>query len=87
MKSQLEWGMQQLGNPERYQLADIPMPNLVSRYWEVGMAVKDDHRSLAYALEDVVTAMINSGDMKKLVAQYGVEFLKTEQFLVQEQAE
>ncbi|MFK4754349.1 transporter substrate-binding domain-containing protein [Oceanobacter antarcticus] len=87
MKSQLEWGMQQLGNPERYQLADIPMPNLVSRYWEVGMAVKDDHRSLAYALEDVVTAMINSGDMKKLVAQYGVEFLKTEQSLVQEQAE
>jgi ABC-type amino acid transport substrate-binding protein len=89
MKSQLEWGMQQLGDSqaERYQLADIPMPNLVSRYWEVGMAVKNDHRALGYALEDVVTAMINSGDMTRLMAQYGVEYLKTEQYLVQEQAE
>lgn len=85
MESQLLWGVQQLETPERFSVADVPFPNLTKRYWDVGMAVKDDHRALAYALEDVITRMVNEGEMDALYARYNAKFHKTEHYLVQEQ--
>ena len=87
MKSQLEWGMQALNEKagrERFVLADIPMPNLTKRFWEVGMAVKDDHRGLAYALEDVITRLVTSGEMARIAERYHFEFLKTDFYRVME---
>jgi len=47
------------------------------------MAVKDAHRALGYALEDVITELVNSGDMERIFASYGVDYLKPEHYRVQ----
>ena len=83
MQSQMQWGRLRLDTPERYQAVDIPLPNLTKPRWEVGMAVKDAHRALGYALEDVITELVNSGDMERIFASYGVDYLRPEHYRVQ----
>jgi polar amino acid transport system substrate-binding protein len=80
MQSQLQWGIRQLDHSERYQLADIPFPNLITPFWDIGMAVKDDHRDLAYAVEDAVTALVNSGEMESIFRQYSADYIKPASF-------
>lgn len=83
MQSQLQWGLAELGTQQRFRLADIPFPNLAKRHWDVGMAVKDSSRELAYRLEDVVTALVNSGQMAALYRHYGVDYAKPDRYRVQ----
>ncbi|MCY0963715.1 substrate-binding periplasmic protein [Parathalassolituus penaei] len=79
-KSQVMWGVTQFENPGQYVLADIPFPNLVTPVWEVGMAVKDDHRDLAYAVEDAVTEMVHSGRMADVFKEYGTAYTPSSLF-------
>ena len=51
------------------------------------MAVKDDHRALAYAVEDVITRLVTSGEMAKIAGRYQFEFLKTDFYLVMEKGQ
>ena len=60
MQSQLQWGRFQLKDTNKILFADIPFPNLTKRFWDVGMAVKDAHRQLAYRIEDLIDAMVHS---------------------------
>ena len=60
------------------EIAKPPMPGIVRTGWPIGIAVKHDSRDLGYALGDVLTEMIESGDMKTLYARYGVEWLPAE---------
>ena len=83
MQSQMQWGRLRLDTPERYQAVDIPLPNLTKPRWEVGMAVKDAYRALGYALEDVITELVNSGEMERIFASYGVDYLRPEHYRVQ----
>ena len=60
------------------EVSKPPMPGIVRTGWPIGIAVKHDSRDLGYALGDVLTEMIESGDMKALYAKYGVEWLPAE---------
>ncbi len=51
-----------------------PLPMIPSDGWDIGMAVKEDSRSLGFAVEDIVNEMIDDGRMKALFAQYGVSW-------------
>ena len=79
-KSQVLWGITRLAKPEQYRLADVPFPNLVTPSWEIGMAVKDDARDLAYAAEDAVTEMVQSGRMAEVFQQYGAVYTPSSLF-------
>ena len=83
MQSQLQWKHQQLTPVERFRPVDIPLPNLTKPRWEVGMAVKDAHRALGYALEDVIGELVKSGEMDNIFARYSVDYLKPEHYRVQ----
>ncbi|WP_221801459.1 substrate-binding periplasmic protein [Oceanobacter mangrovi] len=90
MQSQLQWGrakLNQQAGEERYVIADIPMPDLPHRFWDVGMAVKDDYRGLAYELEEVINQLVFSGQMASIADRYHFPFLKTDHYLVQEQTQ
>ncbi len=67
---------------QRFQIADVPMPNLIKRQWDVGMAVKDNYRQLAYRLEDVVIEMVKSGAMAEIYQQYGIRYEASSHYLV-----
>jgi ABC-type amino acid transport substrate-binding protein len=49
-----------------------PLPMLPSGGWDIGMAVREDSRTLGFAVEDIVTAMIADGRMAALFGKHGV---------------
>lgn len=79
-QSQLQWGSARLARSEQLLMADIPFPNLLKRSWDVGMAVKDNHRQLAYAVEDIVEVMVKSGQFDRLYRRYGVQYSKPDRY-------
>ncbi len=87
MQSQVQWALSRLesraDSPDRFRLADIPFPNLTRRHWDVGMAVKDAHRQLAYRLEDVVDELIRTGRMERLFRAYGIDYLRPDRYRVE----
>lgn len=58
------------GLAENYKLATNAFPLLGRQQWDIGMAVKDDYRQLGYAVADVVTEMVVSGEMAKIFAKH-----------------
>lgn len=59
-------------------IAQPPMPGIVRTGWPIGIAVKHDSRDLGYALGDVLSELIQSGEMQKIYKTYGVEWLAPE---------
>lgn len=55
-----------------YPTAAITLPGMPQSGWDIGMAVKENSRDLAYALGDVITAMDADGSLAALFARYGV---------------
>ncbi len=49
-----------------------PLPMLPSQGWDIGMAVREDSRSLGFAIEEIVAAMAADGRMAALFARHGV---------------
>lgn len=49
-----------------------PLPMMMSDGWDIGMAVRDDSRSLGNAVEDIVAAMAEDGRLAAAFARYGV---------------
>lgn len=72
-KAQMEWIAHQSSDIASI-IVQPPMPGIVRTRWPVGYAVKHDSRDLGYALTDVVSDLISSGEMKKITAQYGVSW-------------
>lgn len=53
-----------------------PMPGIVRQGWPVGIAIKHDSRDLGYALGDVLTELVNSGEMQEIYQRYGVQWVE-----------
>lgn len=51
-------------------------PNMGKQEWDLGIAVKTDFRQLGYETGDVIDALITSGEMEKIHAQFGLEYEK-----------
>ncbi|WP_176598480.1 ABC transporter substrate-binding protein [Sphingobium sp. 15-1] len=51
-----------------------PLPAFTSPGWDIGMAVKENSRTLGDAVEEIISTMAASGEMKALFAPYGVEW-------------
>lgn len=54
------------------KLRKSPLPMLPSQGWDIGMAVREDSRSLGFAVEDIAAAMTRDGRMAALFAKHGV---------------
>ena len=48
--------------------------------WEIGMAVHETNRQLAYALEEQLETLILDGSLERLYARYGLRYEKPEQY-------
>lgn len=60
------------------EITQPPMPGIVRQGWPIGIAIKHDSRDLGYALGDVLTELVESGDMQKIYRRYGVEWIAPE---------
>ncbi|GAB2697547.1 transporter substrate-binding domain-containing protein [Aliiglaciecola sp. 3_MG-2023] len=72
MRSQLEWGMPDVGS--RYTINATGLAAISIKSWDIGMAVQQDFRQLAYAVEDQITLMVDNGQMQKIFDNYKVTF-------------
>lgn len=59
---------------EGVEVTEPLVPGLVRTRWEIGGAVRQDSRDLAYAVGDALAALTASGEMKALFARHGVTF-------------
>lgn len=70
-RAQIEEGAHRSGG-KPLALRKGPLPAFASPGWDIGMAVKENSRTLGDAVEEIVTAMGMSGEMKALFDRYGV---------------
>lgn len=70
-RAQIEEGAHRSGG-KPLALRKGPLPAFASPGWDIGMAVKENSRTLGDAVEEIVTAMGASGEMKALFDRYGV---------------
>lgn len=75
--AQAEWIATQAPDIDSH-IAQPPMPGIVRRSWPVGFAVKHDSRDLGYALADVATQLMTSGELAEITARYGVSYFSPE---------
>ena len=72
-RAQIEEGLRRAGDAAAaVRMRKGPLPAFASPGWDIGMAVKENSRTLGDAVEEIITAMGTSGEMKALFARYGV---------------
>jgi len=76
-KAQAQWVAMQ-ATSIKSEVLQPPMPGIVRREWPIGIAIKHDSRDLGYALGDVLTDLIDSGEMAKICEKYGVSYNEPE---------
>lgn len=80
LRSQISHFQQNLDSTN-YPLAENAFPMIGRQQWDIGMAVKSQYRQLAYAVGDIVEAMVMQGDMAQIFAQYHATYQVPELYL------
>ncbi|EPC01079.1 hypothetical protein L861_10930 [Litchfieldella anticariensis FP35 = DSM 16096] len=62
-------------HPNRgFAVADNGFPGMGKQVWDVGMAVKNTHRQLGYAIEEIVDRMVREGEMAEIFERHGLRY-------------
>lgn len=79
LRGEVDWLLHEAGDPQ-LALAENAYPEMGRQIWEIGMAVHESNRQLAYALEEQLERLILDGSLERLYGQYGLRFEKPEQY-------
>jgi ABC-type amino acid transport substrate-binding protein len=82
MRGEIEWMINQAGDAH-IKLADNAYPNMGKQVWDLGMAVHESNRQLAYALEGELEGLIKDGVTARIYASYGLRYELPELYQVQ----
>ena len=85
MRGEIDWLVHEAGDPQLKEAANA-YPEMGRQEWEIGMAVHEKNRQLAYALEDTLEQLIGSGELAAIYARYGLHYDLPEQYQDQLQA-
>ena len=73
LRGEIDWLLQEAGDPQ-LKAADNAYPEMGRQQWDIGMAVHESNRQLAYALEGALVELIGSGELAKVYARYGLRY-------------
>lgn len=73
MRGEIDWQVHEAGDSQ-LALAENAYPNMGKQLWEIGMAVHESNRQLAYAAEEALEALILDGTLKAIYAEYGLRY-------------
>jgi ABC-type amino acid transport substrate-binding protein len=73
MRGEIDWQVAQAADPN-LALAENAYPNMGRQVWDIGMAVHESNRQLAYALEEQLETLILDGKVKAIYAEYGLRY-------------
>jgi polar amino acid transport system substrate-binding protein len=73
LRGEVQWLFGQ-ANDKQLALGENAYPNMGRQVWDIGMAVHETNRQLAYALEGQLEELILNGDLKRIYASYGLTY-------------
>jgi ABC-type amino acid transport substrate-binding protein len=73
MRGEIDWQVHEAADPQ-WALAENAYPNMGKQRWEIGMAVHESNRQLAYAVEEALEGLIRDGSVNALYARYGLRY-------------
>ncbi|WPP43893.1 substrate-binding periplasmic protein [Pseudomonas sp. AN-1] len=73
MRGEIDWLLHEAGDSQ-LKAADNAYPEMGRQQWDIGMAVHESNRQLAYALEGALVELIGSGELAKVYARYGLRY-------------
>lgn len=73
MRGEIDWQLQQAAD-DNLALAENAYPDMGKQVWDIGMAVHESNRQLAYALEEKLEELILAGELKTLYSRYGLRY-------------
>lgn len=76
IKSQIEWLHQQ--HPKQTHISQQTYPLFDTYKWDIGMAVGNDYRQLAYAIEDILLNQLKQQHLHQWATQFGVSYQQPE---------
>lgn len=82
MRGEIDWLLAQAAD-EHLKLAENAYPNMGKQVWELGMAVHESNRQLAYAIEGVLEGLIKEGVLQDSYASYGLRYEMPELYRVE----
>jgi ABC-type amino acid transport substrate-binding protein len=80
MRGEIDWQVHQ-ANDSQLALAQNAYPNMGKQLWEIGMAVHESNRQLAYAVEEALEGLIRDGTLEAIYAGYGLRWEVPEMYL------
>ena len=82
MRGEIDWMLGQ-ANDSHLKPAENAYPNMGKQVWELGMAVHESNRQLAYALEGELEGLVKDGAVEAIYADYGLRYELPELYQVQ----
>ena len=73
MRGEIDWQVHE-ANDSQLALAQNAYPNMGKQLWEIGMAVHESNRQLAYAVEEALEGLIRDGTLQAIYAGYGLRW-------------
>ena len=73
MRGEIDWQLAQAAD-SNLALAENAYPDMGRQVWDIGMAVHESNRQLAYALEEKLEELILAGELERLYVRYGLRY-------------
>ncbi len=73
MRGEIDWQVHEAHDPQ-LALAENAYPNMGKQRWEIGMAVHESNRQLAYAVEEALEGLIRDGSLQGIYSHYGLQY-------------
>ncbi len=73
LRGEVEWLLHEARDPQLKAAANA-YPQMGRQAWNIGMAVHESNRQLAYAVEETLELLIDTGELEKLYASYGLTY-------------
>ena len=73
LRGEIDWQLK-LAADKQLALAENAYPDMGKQVWDIGMAVHESNRQLAYALEEKLEELILAGELKRIYGHYGLRY-------------
>ncbi|WET08708.1 MULTISPECIES: substrate-binding periplasmic protein [unclassified Pseudomonas] len=73
MRGEIDWQVHEAHDPQ-LALAQNAYPSMGRQRWEIGMAVHESNRQLAYAVEEALEGLIRDGSLQTIYSHYGLQY-------------
>lgn len=71
-RSQIEFGLGE--NKKDYQIGLMELPNMAKSSWDLGLAVKSNHKQLAQKLEAAMDKLLKNGTIKQIYGKHNINY-------------